>query len=322
MTILYRLFFMSLLLTPIIGTCQKNVQSNAIKKIKPTNLREKLGITESTTSLNINELRKFDPELADKMEVAFIREFDPELADKMEAALKNAFDDITQSNEQLLRPALIDAWIGTCVADTILLFSKKLRHAFYGTHNPPQAVIKLLKPMLENAALANSVTIKQTNSFWGWSSRIFSNHDTIFINKNLCAAIKANTISQENKDRLLGECTRYCALIKNDWDKKILISGMIIPPLVFLGTTLLNKLMHKLAHEKDEKSWLKKCAYYTHRLSESFIGKTGIALALILAQMLYLNSKISADTKQLLTDMNLNPSTPSRTWSPTNPLGW
>ncbi len=228
--------------------------------------------------------------------------------------------DIKKEIEQ----SFFDNWIGGLIFDTSLFLSTYLRHKMYGNNDVSDQVFNFIKPVLDKASLADSIQIKQANSFFSWLSNlnvfcnVFSNHNSIFINKAICDKIKSNTLSLETKNKFMYDLARTSAQIKNNWDAKILASGIIIPPLVFLGAQLINKIANKFAEGKQENSLVKKCANFTKKLSQSFLGKASIALMII--QAIYLNSKVSTDTIKLLSDMGIEHSTYNCTWSLTNPL--
>ena len=198
--------------------------------------------------------------------------------------------DIKQEIEQ----SLFDGWIGGLIFDTSLFLSTYLRHKVYGNNDVSDQVIKIIKPILDKASLASSTQIKQANSFFSWliswpGSNVFSNYNSIFINKALCNKIQSNALSPETKNKFIYELARTSALIKNNWDAKTLAAGIIIPPLVFFGAQLINKIAVKFAEGKQENSFAKKCAGCTKKLYQSFFGKAGIAFTLILMQAIYLD---------------------------------
>ena len=211
--------------------------------------------------------------------------------------------DIKQEIEQ----SLFYVWIGSLIFDIPLFLSTYLRHKMYGNKDISDQVVNIIKPLLDKASLAGSIQIKQANiasiyfkQFFGlgfsWlSGNVFSNHNSIFINKALCDKIKLNTLSPEIKNKLIHELARTFAQIKNNWDAKMLVAGIIIPPLVFFGAELINKIANKFAEEKQKNSFAGKCASFTKKLSQSFLGKASIALTLILMQIIYLDKKVSTD---------------------------
>ena len=216
-------------------------------------------------------------------------------------------------------------WVNVCICDTLLFFSTYLRHKVYGNNDVSDQVKNIIKPILDKASLASSTQIKQANSFFSWliswpGSNVFSNHNSIFINKALCNKIQSNTLSLETKNKFIYELARTSALIKNNCDAKMLAAGIIIPPLVFFGAQLINKIAVKFAEGKQENSFAKKCAGCTKKLYQSFFGKAGIAFTLILMQAIYLDRKISTDTTKLLSDMGIEHSTHNGTWSLTSTL--
>ena len=225
--------------------------------------------------------------------------------------------DIKKEIEQ----SLFNGWIYGLIFDTSLFLSTYLRHKIYGNNAVSDQVIKIIKPVLDKASLTGLIQIKQTNSFFSWISyNVFSNHNSIFVNKTLCDKIKSDTLSPETKNRLIYDLARTFTLIKNNWDAKMLAAGIIIPPLVFFGAKLIDKIANKLAEGKQENSFTKKCSTFTKKLSQSFLGKASIALTLILMQAIYLDKKISTDTTKLLSEMGIENSTYRARWSLTDPL--
>ncbi len=196
-------------------------------------------------------------------------------------------------------------WINICICKTLFLFSPYLRHKLYGNNDVSDQVIKIIKPILDKVSLVGLTQIKQANWLGSWlrswpGTNVFSKYKSIFITKALCNKIKSGTLSLETKNKFVYDLARTSAMIKNNWDTKMLASLIITPPLVFFGAELINKITNKLAEEKHENSFAKKCAYYTKKLSQSFLSKAGIALTLILMQAIYLDKKVSTDTAKLL----------------------
>ncbi len=227
-----------------------------------------------------------------------------------------------QTIEPSLKQAFRDAWKGTIIGDSLLLLSKQCRHAFFGHHDVDESVMDFINPMICNAELDNAVTIKKSNRFWSlFGSRIFSNHDSIFITEQLCKQISSGTVPKQIKEQVYKELARTLALIKHKWDKKILTASIIIPPLIFLGARGINMLMQRYSKDAQEHSWIKKIAYATKCYTNSFWYKTGTVLILMLGYALYLNRHISDDTITLLKQLGYNTSPNSHSWwTLTNPL--
>lgn len=209
----------------------------------------------------------------------------------------------SQTIESQLKQAFWNAWKGTIIGDSLMFLSKQCRHAFFGHHNVDKSVMDFINPIIYNAKLDNAPTVKQANWFWGLGlgNSLFSNHDSIFITKQLCNQISSGTVSKEIKNQAYKKFAQSLILIKHKWDKNTLTAGIIIPPLIFLGARGINMLMQRYAKNAQEHSWIKKIAYATKYYANSFWYKTGTALVLWLGCALYLNRHISADTAMLLT---------------------
>jgi len=219
--------------------------------------------------------------------------------------------------EKWLPTALTTLWAGTVGLDSLCYVSRNIRETLYSyghnrsTKGDDDYIIDRIMHSCNTFPEHINFSFNPRKIWSALAGNVFSNHDTLFMDKELFERIGNNVgiykYAATTNIKALDEKTKkelITALIMIDthYDAKLLALSIAIPPLVWATTYGVDYVIQKLNSDQQHK-WLKKIAALTSQCKKSFIAKAAISTSIIATFILYQRLAISAQTTTIMSNL-------------------